>query len=174
MSTKSPTAPNPALLTSRSTRRPRPSVALNISPGAEARVRSASITVMSTPYRERSPFAKASSRSRERAVTMTFAPSAASLRAKASPIPYEAPVTSAVLPFHSDIAVSSENMGQDDILSHVFSSFPGEFCELVNDSSENVGQDDILSHVFSSFPGEFCELVNDSSENSGQWAVGSG
>src|SRR5262245_4982001 len=36
-------------------------------------------------------------------------------------------------------------------------------CDM-NDSSENVGQDAILSHVFSSFPGEFCELVNDSSE----------
>src|SRR5262245_28923523 len=34
----------------------------------------------------------------------------------------------------------------------------------MNDSSENVGQDGILSHEFSSFPGEFCELVNDSSE----------
>src|SRR5262245_9687463 len=32
---------------------------------------------------------------------------------------------------------SSENVGQDAILSHIFSSFPGEFCELVNDSSEN-------------------------------------
>src|SRR5262245_15544837 len=33
----------------------------------------------------------------------------------------------------------------------------------MNDSSENVGQDGILSHAFSSFPGEFCELVYDSS-----------
>jgi hypothetical protein len=39
---------------------------------------------------------------------ITFAPSAASLRAKASPIPYDAPVTSAVLPVHSDIAISFE------------------------------------------------------------------
>src|SRR5262245_30574663 len=36
-------------------------------------------------------------------------------------------------------------------------------CRKVLLSSENVGQDGILSHVFSSFPGEFCELVNDSS-----------
>ncbi|MCI0663647.1 MAG: hypothetical protein L0220_21505, partial [Acidobacteria bacterium] len=35
----------------------------------------------------------------------------------------------------------------------------------VNDSSETVGQDAILSHEFSSFLGEFSELVNDSSEN---------
>jgi len=35
----------------------------------------------------------------------------------------------------------------------------------MNDSSENVGQDAISSHVFSSDPGEFCELVNDSYEN---------
>src|SRR5215475_15649760 len=58
--------------------------------------------------------------------------------------------------------ISSENVGQDAILSHVFSSFFGEFCVLVNDSSEYAGQDAILSHVFSSFFGEFCVLVNDS------------
>src|SRR5262245_50988792 len=36
------------------------------------------------------------------------------------------------------------------------------FC-LILTSSEYVGQDAILSRVFSSFPGESCELVNDSS-----------
>src|SRR5262245_14116562 len=34
----------------------------------------------------------------------------------------------------------------------------------MNDSSENVGQDAILSHEFSSFPGGLIKLVNDSSE----------
>src|SRR5215813_5471945 len=33
-----------------------------------------------------------------------------------------------------------------------FRLFPSEFCELVYDSSHAVGQDAILSHVFSSFP----------------------
>jgi len=35
----------------------------------------------------------------------------------------------------------------------------------MNDSQENVRQDDISSHIFSSVPGEFCELVNVSFEN---------
>jgi hypothetical protein len=44
-------------------------------------------------------------------------------------------------------------VGQVGNLSYQFSLFQGEFSELVKDSSENVGQDAILSHEFSSFPG---------------------
>src|SRR5262245_22403416 len=36
-----------------------------------------------------------------------------------------------------------------------FHRFSREFSELVNNSSENVGQDGILSHGFSSFQGDF-------------------
>src|SRR5262245_10339588 len=48
-------------------------------------------------------------------------------------------------------------------LPHTFSSFQGVARDM-DDSSENVGQDAILSHEFSSFPGGLIELVNDSSE----------
>ncbi len=38
-------------------------------------------------------------------------------------------------------------------MSHEFSLFQGVVTNDMNDSSENVGQDGILSHIFSSFQG---------------------
>src|SRR5215475_7548856 len=44
-----------------------------------------------------------------------------------------------------------------------FFAFLAFLAHFASTPAENVGQDAILSHVFSSFQGEFCELGNDSS-----------
>src|SRR5215475_9856196 len=64
---------------------------------------------------------------------------------------------------------SSDNVGQDAILSHAFSSFQGVITRHEG-SSDNVGQDAILSHAFSSFQGVITRHEG-SSDNVGQDAI---
>src|SRR5215475_9151431 len=75
----------------------------------------------------------------------------------------------AIAPGLISIGLSSENVGQDGIVSHDFSSFQG-VATRHEGSSENVGQDGIVSHVFSSFQG-VATRHEGSSENVGQDGV---
>jgi len=90
-----PWPPAPALLTNRSTGRAgsRRRASTVASDGGSHR--SATSVSTSTAWVDASSAARASSRSRRRATITRSEPSAASRRAKASPMPLEAPVTSA-------------------------------------------------------------------------------
>src|SRR5207302_1688126 len=92
---KRPPVPKPALFTSHSTVRPRRSTSASTAWTAPAWRRSWARTCASTPCSARSPSASDSSRSARRATSTSERPSRASRRASASPMPLDAPVTSA-------------------------------------------------------------------------------
>ena len=93
---KRPAAPKPALFTSTAIGRSDTARATRSAPSALAR--SSSTTRVCTEKVFSSSDASASSRSRRRAESATDMPSRASARANASPIPADAPVTSAHSP----------------------------------------------------------------------------